>query len=217
MNVQQRLGLKHLLPVRTRDAQPLRHVSLGFLQRERMRLGPQRQPLPQLAQMRLLQPLFQFRLAHQHNLQQLLGEGLQICHHANLFQHLVGEALCLVHDQYRGFARPVAIQQPVVQPQQNLALGPRIARDAEIGHHVVQKLGHIHPRIEDERGGHLLQTQPFQQFVDERGLTRAHLAGQQHEPLAALDAVGETGQRFLGVPCQKKVTRVRVDVERIRS
>ena len=117
--------------------------------------------------------------------------------------------------QHRSFTGAIAIEQPVIEALQELALRLGIAGNAEIGHHEIEKLGHVHARVEDEGGGHLLQAEPFHQFIDQRGLARAHLAGKQHEALAALYAVGEAGQRLFGVPRQEQVTRVRIDVERV--
>ena len=130
-------------------------------------------------------------------------------------KHLVAEVLGFVHDEHRGFTGPITLQQPVVEPQQDLALGTRVAGNAEVRHHVIEELGHVHARVEDERGRHLLRPQPFQQFVDERGLASAHFAGEQHKTLAALDAVGKASQGLLGVPRQKQITRVGIDVERV--
>ena len=79
-----------------------------------------------------------------------------------------------------------------------------------------RELRHVHLRVKDERGRHLLHSQPLHQLVQQRGLARSHLSGEQHESLAALNTVGETRQRLLRVPRQKKVTRVRIDIERIR-
>src|SRR5206468_3657021 len=159
---------------------------------------------------------FQLRLSDQNNLQQLLCERFEIRKHPNLFQHLISKVLRLIHDQDRGFARPVPLQQPVVKPHQNLALRARVTRYAEIRHHVIEKLRNVHPRIEDKCRGHLLCPQPFEQFIDERGLARSNFAGQQHEAFAALDTVGQARERLLRVPRQKQITRIRIDVERVR-
>ena len=74
----QRLRFENLLPIRTRDSQSLLHVRLSLVEGERMGLGPQRQTLPQLAQMRLFQLLLQLRLSHQHDLNQLFAISLEI-------------------------------------------------------------------------------------------------------------------------------------------
>src|SRR5258706_9527594 len=66
-----------------------------------MGFGAQRQALAQLAQLRLLQALFEFRLPDQNDLQEFFGEGLQIGEHADFFEHFVGEVLGLVDDQHR--------------------------------------------------------------------------------------------------------------------
>ena len=74
---------------------------------------------------------------------------------------------------------------------------------------------HVHARVEDESGSHLLQAQPLHQFIDQRRFAGADLAGKQHEAFAALYAIGKAGQRLFGVPREKQVARVRIDVERV--
>ena len=63
-----------------------------------MRLGPERQPLPQLPQVRVLQSLLQLGLTYENNLQKLLGESLEIRHHANFFEHFIGQVLRFIND-----------------------------------------------------------------------------------------------------------------------
>src|SRR5260370_25592530 len=182
-----------------------------------MGLGAQRQALPQLAQLRLLQSRFEFRLSHQNDLQEFFGKGLEVGKHADLFEHLVGKVLGLVNDQDGGLAGTIAVEQPTVEALQELALGQAIAGKAEIGHHVVEELRHVQPRVEDEGGGDLLQPEPFHQLVDRGSFAGSHLTGEQHEALAALYAVGKASERLFGVPREKQVTRVRIDVERVGS
>ncbi len=98
---------------------------------------------------------------------------------------------------------------------QYLALRFRIAWNGEIRHHEIQKLWYVQARVEDECGRHLLQPEPFQQFVDQRCLAGTHLAGQQHETLAALDAVRQARQGLFRVPRQIEIARIRIDVERV--
>ena len=127
-------------------------------------------------QLRLAQLGFQFRLAHKNNLQQLFRKGFKISQKPDFFQHFVGEILRFINDQHSRLARAVAVEQPVVEPQQHLALQPRLAGDTKIRHHEVEKLRRVQPGIEDERRRHLLHPQPLQQLVDERGFSGAHLA-----------------------------------------
>src|ERR1019366_65673 len=215
MDRDQGLRLENLLPVGPRDAQSLLYVSFGFIEGQCVRLRPQRQTLPQLTQLRLVLLLFQLRLPDQNNLKELLRKGLEIRKHADLFQHFVRKILGLVDDEHRGLSRPVAIEQPVIEAQQNLALGSRIARNAEVRHHVVQELRDAHARIENERRSDLLQAQPLQQLVDERGFARTHFPREQDKTFPALDSVGQAGQRLLSMARQKQITRVRIDVERV--
>src|SRR5215467_5429778 len=148
--------------------------------------------------MRLSQPRFQFRLTDENNLEKFLREGFQIGQQPDLFQYFVGQILCLIYDQNRGFPGPISIQQPVIQPQQDLTLRLGIAGNSEVGNHVIEELRDIQTRIEDEGGGYLLKAEPFQQFVDERRLSCPDLAGEQNKAFAALNPVGQAGQGFLG-------------------
>src|SRR6185437_6482814 len=96
-----------------------------------------------------------------------------------------------------------------------LAFGAGVAGNSKVGHHVVEELRNIHPRIEDEGSWHLLSAQPFEQFIDQRGLTRPHLTGQQYKAFAALNAVGQASKRLLRVPREEQLARIRIDVERV--
>src|ERR1700733_855752 len=160
--------------------------------------------------------MFELGLAHQYDLEQFLCKRFQVGEHSDLFQHLIGEVLRFIHDKYRGLARAVAIQQPVVEPQQDLALGLRIAGNAKIGHHVVEKLWRVQARVKNKSGGYLLQAQPLEQLIDQRGLARAYFPSQQHETFSALDAISQARQCLLCVSREEEITRVRINIERIR-
>ena len=136
----------------------------------------------------------------EHNLEQLLGKGLEGGHHADFFQYFVRKILGFVDYQDRSLACAITFEQPVIEAKQDLTLRAGVAGNPKIRHHVVQKLRHVHPGVEDECGWDLLCAQPFEQLVDQRGLAGSDFAGQQDEPFPALDAIREAGQSFFGVP-----------------
>ena len=109
-----RLRTEDLFSIATGDTQPFEDVSAGLFGRERKRLGPDSDALAKLPKLSLVQPLFEFRLAGKHNLQELFGGSLQIRQQAHLFERLPREILRLIHNQNGLFTRFVAVQQPLV-------------------------------------------------------------------------------------------------------
>src|SRR6266403_2496797 len=87
----------------------------------------------------------------------------------------------------------------------------------EIRHHEVEELVGIELRVENVGGGHAFKVQPIEQTVEQRRLARAYFTGEQDEPFAIFDAIGEARQRFLDFPRQEQITRIRVGVERVFS
>src|SRR5262249_18625710 len=71
------------------------------------------------------------------------------------------------------------------------------------------------PRVKEKRRLGPLQVQPIQKTVYQGGLARSHLTGEGDEALARLDAVHQSGQRFLNLLGQKQIARIRVYIERI--
>ena len=134
----------------SRDSHALLNISVGFLERERARLGAQRDALPELAQLRLVQFLFEFGLPGENDLQQLFRGSLQVRQQSDFLEHLRRKILRLVDDQHGAFSGLVALQQPLIQLQQHLPFLLRFAGDAEVGHHEIEKLRDAQPGIEDE-------------------------------------------------------------------
>src|ERR1700733_9651793 len=90
----------------------------------------------------------------------------------------------------------------------------RFAGDAEISHHEIEKLRDAQPRVEHKRREDALFVQPFEQLVNQRGLAGSDFAGQEDEPLAGLNSIRQTGQRFLRARREVQVAWVRVDIKR---
>ena len=85
-------------------------------------MATQSDALTKLAHLGKLQLLLQFRLAGQNDLEQFLCGRLQIRQKADLLEHLERQVLRFVHHEHGRFPRAVALQQPLVEPQQDLAL-----------------------------------------------------------------------------------------------
>ena len=164
------------------DAQPLGDVAEGFFQRQRRRAAAQRDALAKLAQLRQLQLLFQFRLAGQHDLQKLFRGGFQVRQQPDFLEHFAGEILRFVHDQHGRFAGAITFQQPLVEPQQHLALLARFAGNFEFRHDEIEQLVHVQLRIEDVGGRHSLPVQPVEQPIEQRGLSGAHFPVSRMNP-----------------------------------
>src|SRR5690348_15218645 len=60
------------LAVRSRNAQSLGNIPVGFLERERGSAAAQRDPLPELAQVWRFQPFLKLRLSRENDLQKFL-------------------------------------------------------------------------------------------------------------------------------------------------
>ena len=68
-----RRGAEDFVPVAAGNAQPFENVAGCFFERQRKRLGPERDALPQLPEFSLVQFLLNLRLARQHDLEQFVS------------------------------------------------------------------------------------------------------------------------------------------------
>ena len=90
-------------------------VAVSLFERELARLGAERDALPELPELRLIQLLFKFGLAGEHDLQQLFSGSLQIRQQADFLEHLRRKILRLVNDQHGAFPGLITIEQPLIQ------------------------------------------------------------------------------------------------------
>ena len=105
------------------DAQTLDDVLGGLVGGERLGAAPEEDALAELAHAGMTQLLFELRLTGEHDLQQLLGGGLEVGEQANLFEQLPGEVLRLVDDDDAGLIHAEALDEPAVELEQHAALG----------------------------------------------------------------------------------------------
>src|SRR5712675_3515967 len=211
------LGSKDGSSIGAANSQALRNVPSQFLKGQRLRSAAHGDALTQLPQTRIAQLLLKFGLPRKHDLQQFLVGGLEIRQQADFLQYLKGQVLRFVHNENGGLSVAVPLQQPVVQAHEHMAFVPALARNPKIRHHEVEQLTYIQLGIEDVSGRNPFQIEPIEQTVEQRRLTRANLAGHQDKTLSILYPVGQTCQRFLNLPREKQITRIRVGIERIFS
>ena len=200
VELRERLVLEQRLAGVAGEPQPLLDVVVHLLFREGTQRVAQHDALAQLAQLGLRQLLGQLGLPDQHDLEQLRAGRLEVREQPDLLEHLGGEVLRLVHDQQRRQVSPEALDQEAVQREQVLGLGAADLLDAELVEQHAEEVERLEARVEDE-GGRGLAVELREQRVQQRGLARADLAGEQHEALAGAHRVDEGRQPFaMGVP-----------------
>src|SRR5258708_26202906 len=171
--------------------------------------------LPELAKLRELELLFQFRLAGEHDLQKLFCGGFQIGQEADLLQHGIRQVLGFVDDQNDGFPIAIAFEKPVIELEKLLALGVRLAGNIEFGQDEIEELAGIHPGVEEESGARTAMVKPVEQAIDQGGLAGADFARKGNEAFTGLNSVHQACQRLLNLLRKKKEARIGVDVERV--
>ncbi len=175
-----------------------------------------RDPLRQLAQVRLLEQRPQFFLADQDDLQQFRGRRLEVREQAHLLERLEAQVLRFVDDQHDAASARMSFEQVV--PEQ---VHQRLGAVAAFGRHLQvqfladrqQELRRRDARVQDQRDFGMAR-QLLEQAADDRRLAGADLARQLDEAARLVDAVQQVRQR-LGVPlAEVQVARVRRDRER---
>ncbi len=199
--------------------QSVPQIRLGLLGIQRREVIARRDPLRQLAQIRLRQPLAQLRLAEQHDLQQLLGRGLQVGQQTHLFQRRPRQFLRLIDQYHHPLAIGIGAQQMGIQ-----------TIDQRLERRNFPDLAIDHPQFLADRLQQFLRRQPgvehqgrlgilgqlLKQQATERGLAGPDLTGQLHETTRATLANPEQQVRQ-GIPvalAEIHEARVRGDRER---
>ena len=172
-----------------------------------------RDALPQLTQPRMVQPVAQFRLSHEDDLQQFAVLGFEIGQQTDVFELVVVEILRLVDDQYGIAARGRLFYQKLVQHRPRLQHTQSRHGDAEFdGDGLHQQVG-AGWRIEDEGAGPGI-TQGREHRPADRRFARADFAGQLHETLPLADAVEQMVEGLAVFRAEKKEPRIRRKIER---
>ena len=153
-------------------------VRLGLAPVERRQVVAGGHALRELAQLAAAQHLVQLRLAHEHDLDQLLGVRLQVRDEADLLQHLGREVLRLVHQQHHVAVLGARVEQEAVE-RVHVVLERRAGHgDVQVLQDRAQQLLAGERRVEHERGGGA-RVEPGQEAAGERRLAGADLAGDQ--------------------------------------
>ena len=186
-----------------------------LLTRERPEMIAHRDALAQLAQTMAVEAVAQFRLADQHDLQQLAVVSLKVREQADLFKQVFGQILRLVNDEHGVPALFDLFQQKLIDERQGVQpIQSRwpTGRPNSVAMAFINSSA-LSTGIQNQRGG-IPAVELFQHRAAQRRLARAHLAGKLHETLALADAVKQMVQRFAVLAALEKKTRVRREVER---
>ncbi len=130
--------------------EPVLHILLGLFNRQRLQMEARNHALRQLFELGPCKHVAQLRLADQHDLQELAFMRLEVGQQAQLLQHIRGEVLRLVDDQYIALALRVSLQQVGVDRIHILfdrMAGRRL--DVKFLADGLQQLGHRQLRVED--------------------------------------------------------------------
>ena len=198
-----------------RHRQSVPDVVRRLVGRQRVEVVARDHPLRQLLHAGLGEPVAQLRLPDQHDLQQLVGVGLEVGQQAQLLQHVRRQVLRLVDHEQAVAAGGVALQQELVQ-RVDVVLHRAQGRhgDSELVAHRLQQLGHRQLGVEDVGHvgalGHLAE-----EAAADGGLAGAHRPREQHEAAPASDAIEQVRQRLPMTPAHVEEARVGRDREGI--
>ena len=200
-------------PGQPRDAQAVLHVAVRLLARQGLQIAADADALVELAQLVELELFFELGLAHEEDLQELARGRLQVGEDPDLLERLHAHLLRLVDDHEDRLALAARGEQVLRQGGQQLALGGAPALHPEVVENGPNQLGVGEVRVQHERALHAVR-QLAQEGPAERGLARAHIAHEGHEPLLARDAVEESGEDLVVSLRPEEKPRVRRQDER---
>ena len=172
-------------------------------------------PLRKLAHLLPVENLQQFRLAEQHDLQQLVAVRFKVGQQAQLFKDFYGKVLCLVDDQY-GFAPlRIGFEEISVEPVYQL-LDAALLRslNVEFVTDGLKQFNDADLGIEDVSNDHVFG-QLLEETAAEGGLAGPDLSGQQNKATVTFDPVFEVRQRLAVVLTHVKIEWVRRDRKRV--
>jgi hypothetical protein len=209
-----RLAREHLRADAPSRPDPPGDVAGRFLQRERPELAAQRDALLELPQRLVVEQRRDLGLAGHDHREQLALVGLDVGEQPDLFEDVARQALCLVDQQYRGFAGFGAAAQHVfeLQQQRRLRLARPVAQLEAVREHL-DELGARERRVLQMHAVHARRL-PLERGPDERRLAGPRLAHEQRDAGTAGDAVLQVAQRLPVNVGHHQETRVRRQVER---
>src|SRR3984893_1084718 len=200
-------------PGQPRDAQAVLHVTVRLLARQRLQIAADADALVELAQLVELELLFELGLAHEQDLQELARGRLEVGEDADLLERLHAHLLRLVDDHEDRLALAARGEKVLRQCGEQLALAGAPALDAQVVENGPNELGVREVRVQHERALHAVR-ELAQEGPAERGLARAHITHEGHEPFLARDAVEEGGEDLVMALGPQEEARIRREDER---
>ena len=155
------------------------------------------------------QPLFEFRLPGEHDLQQLSVRRLEIGEQANRFQYGIGEVLGLVNEQHNALPGFRFAKQEVIQVRVHAHDVPVLAVEAQVFHQIAQEFPGIALCLEQE-GAVDVALPSLEQLEEQSGLSHPGLSYKREKSTAGLNSVEQRRQRL-------SVGRAEIQEPRIRS
>ena len=212
MNEVRRLARKLHRRAERGPAQPVIDVIRRLVRVERLQVIAHRNALPELLEFDRRQLVAQVRLTDEHDLHQLRLLGLEIREHPQLFERGEAQVLRFVDDEQDHAPREPLIDEVLreVAQQQRLAAARRI--EPEVQHDRLEQLARLEHRIDDARHGGVA-VQIAEQRLQQGGLARSDLAGDDDEPGVALQAVAQIIERLAMDAARIQVFRVRAQRE----
>ena len=175
------------------DAVP--DVLAGLGEGQRREVVTRGHPLRQLPQLVPRQEVAQLGLAHQHDLDELLGVRLQVGDEPDLLEHLRREVLGFVDQQDDVASRRARLQEEAVEGVHEALLRGAVRRDVEVVEDRAQELVRGEGGVEHE-GGVGVRAELREEVAGECRLPGSHLPGDEDEPAALAPAELEVGERL---------------------
>ena len=198
-----------------RRGDPAGDVGGRVCQLERRQFAPQRDPLLQLAKLRLLQPLGQLRLASQHQGKELFLWRFDVGEQPHFFEQRRAQALCFVHHKRGDLAARTAIAELCLKALEqhglcDFGLGTQLEAASENRHEV----GRRQRRVVEVHAVHVAAAIRLERRADERGLARPRFANQQRQRLRRHQPVLQGAQRLPLPGRQEQVAGIGGELER---
>jgi len=137
-------------PCASRHRQPVRQVGAGVLDGQGHEVERHPDPLRERAVCAVAQTIAQLRLAHQDDRHEVAVVELEVREEADLLEGgLAGNQVRLVHDQQRGAALPVELQEPLVDLLEEVVRVEARLGHPELRRRRLEELSRREARVED--------------------------------------------------------------------
>ena len=169
--------------------------------------------LAQLQHLRALHRAPEFRLADEEALQQRVRLELEIRQHAQLLDRARREVLRLVDDEQRALALLAHRDQEGLERKQQIRFLDVLRAQSERRRHEAQRVLRVELRADEVARDDLLRVELVEQAAHDRGLARAHVAGDDDESLVLVQPVLEVRHRAPMLPAAEVERRIRIELE----